>query len=339
MSGWLLATFAAVSAAVPADLQRGEDLMAQYKYAEARTALARARTAKGLDRTSLLRLLELQGLAAAQLRQAAPATAAFRELLVLDPGHKLGGDYAPRVMTPFFEAGQAVTEQGALEFRALSAETSGRSVTSLSVEVGKDPLKLARSVVFHVRDAAAWKASPVPLSAGKAQLAVSGSEVSWWAELLGDNDAQLVLVGSESNPQLASPPPVLAPPEPKLVPPPPPMVTAAPTASAPVRTASYVVLGGAALAAGAGAVFGVKSSGEFSTISKAQRDASGVITGLTERQAATAGLDAARDGTIANACFIGAGALAVGAVLMWLLGAPVAVVPSPGGVVVSGRFP
>jgi hypothetical protein len=341
MCAWLLgAALAAVTAAAPVDLQRAEDLMAQYKYAEARTALTKARTAKGLDRASLLRILELQGLAAAQMRQAAPATAAFRELLTLDPGHKLGGDYAPRVMTPFFEAGQAVTEQGALEFRALPAETSPKTVTGLAVEVGKDPLKMARSVVFHVREGGSWRAEPAPLAAGKATLALSSGEVSWWAELLGDNDSQLVLAGSETAPQIASPPApvVLAPPEPKLVPPPPPMVTA-PAPGAPVRTASYVVLGGAVLAAGAGTIFGIKSSGELSSITKAQRDGSGVITGLTERQAASAGADAARDGTIANVCFIGAGALAVGGALMFFLGAPVAVAPGPGGVVVSGRLP
>ena len=106
-----------------------------------------------------------------------------------------------------------------------------------------------------------------------------------------------------------------------------------------VRTASFVVLGGALAGAGVGAVFAIKSSGEFASIEKATRNEAGVITGLTEQQAVAAGANAARDGTIANACFIGAGALAVGGVVMWLVGAPVVVTPAPGGVVVSGRFP
>lgn len=339
MSVWLLsATLAAVTAAAPGDLTRAEELMTQYKYAEARVALTKARAAKGLDRKSLLRILELQGLAAGQLRQAAPATAAFRELLVLDPARKLDGDFAPRVTTPFMEAGQAVSELGALEFRPGRVDANAGKVTALTVELGRDPLKMARSVVFHVRSGATWKATPSPLSEGKATLAVSDAEVSWWAELLGDNDAQLVLIGSEETPQVASPPaPVALVPGTTLAPPPPPMVTAAAPGS-PVRTASYVVLGGAVVAAGVGAVFGIKSSGGYASIQNAERDANGVITGLTESRAAAVGAEAARDGTIANACFIGAGALAVGAVVMWIAGAPVAVAPTPGGVVVSGRF-
>jgi len=266
--------------------------------------------------------------------------AAFRELLVLDPTHKLDADYAPRVMTPFFEAGQSVNDQGALEFRGGKVETTAKTVASVSVEVGRDPMKMGRSVVFHVREGAGWKATPVVLSAGKATLAVEGAEVSWWAELMGDADAQLALVGSEAAPQTAAPPPpVVLAPAPVLVPPPPPPLVSAASPGAPVRTASYFVLGGAVVAAGAGAIFGVKSSTAFGQINTVQRDGNGVITGLTETQAAALGASAARDGTIANACFIGAGALAVGGALMWWLGAPVAVAAGPGGVVVSGRLP
>jgi hypothetical protein len=200
-------------------------------------------------------------------------------------------------------------------------------------------MKMARSVVFHLRDGASWKATSVVLSAGKATLAVDSVEVSWWAELLGEADVQLALVGSETAPQVAVPPaPLVLAPTPPLPPPAPPLVTAS-SSGAPVRTASYFVLGGAVVAAGAGAIFGVKSSAAFSQIDKVQRDGNGVITGLTETQAQALGTGAARDGTVANACFIGAGALAVGGALMWWLGAPVAVAAGPGGVVVSGRLP
>jgi hypothetical protein len=160
---------------------------------------------------------------------------------------------------------------------------------------------------------------------------------------MGENEAQLALVGSQATPQMTAPPPpaavVLAPP------PPPPAVlmpaseVAATTSGGSVRTASYFVVGGAAVAAGVGAAFGVLSSAGFSKLQQAQRDEAGVISGLTERQANTIAADAARDGTIANACFIGAGALAVGGALMFFLGAPVSVAPTPGGVVVSGRLP
>src|SRR4051812_3047044 len=96
-----------------ADFKRGNELFAKYKYTEARAAMAKARAAKGLDRATLLRILEVEGVSAAQQRKSAPAEAAFRELIVLDPDHVLEAEYAPRVMTPFFEARQATLEAGA----------------------------------------------------------------------------------------------------------------------------------------------------------------------------------------------------------------------------------
>jgi hypothetical protein len=340
LMGFLSSVVALAAAAAPADLQRAEELMAKYKYAEARTALTKARAAKGLDRASLLRILELQGIAAGQMRQAAPATAAFKELLVLDPSHKLDSDYAPRVTTPFMEAGQLVAEVGALELKAAPPQTSATRVTGLTVEVPKDGLKLARTVVFHVDDGAGWKTLPATLADGRASVAVDAALVRWWAELVGDNDAQLVLLGSEAAPQAAAPPPpvVLTPtvtPTPDVAP----VVTAPASKGSPVRTASYFVLGGAVVSAGVGVIFGLKSSGEYSQLANVQRDTNGTITGLTEVQANATASAAARDGTVANACFIGAGALAVTGALMWWLGAPVAVAPTPGGVAVAGTFP
>jgi hypothetical protein len=295
----------------------------------------------------------LQGIAAGQQRQAESATDAFKQLLVLDPGHKLDAEYAPRVTTPFMEASQFVAEQGALEFRPGKVETSASAVTRISVEVGKDPLKQARSVVFHVAEPGGWKATGVVLTDGVATLAVDGAEVRWWAELWGDNDAQLAVVGSEGSPQIAvaRPAPVMIPKEPQ--------VTAVPAlpgndvpalpgnevklgAGAPVRVASYVVLGGAVVSAGVGVVFGFKSQGAYAQLANVERDMNGTITNLTEQQAHAVAQTAARDGTIANVCFIGAGALAVTGGLMWLLGGPpkaVAMTPAPGGIVVSGRFP
>ncbi len=105
-----------VSVAAPnADLQRGIDLFEQYKYAEARATLAKARTHRGLTRAELLKVLELIGVSAAQQRQPDAAEAVFTELLTLDPEHKLENDYAPRVMTPYYEAKRVVGERGVLE--------------------------------------------------------------------------------------------------------------------------------------------------------------------------------------------------------------------------------
>ena len=58
-----------LTAADSKELKKGEELFAAYKWAEARTALAKARAGtKGLSREQLLRILELTGIAAAQRR-------------------------------------------------------------------------------------------------------------------------------------------------------------------------------------------------------------------------------------------------------------------------------
>lgn len=361
MAVWITSVAFVAVLAAPVDLRRSDELMSQYKYAEARLSLAKARATKGVDRESLLRILQMQGIAAGQLRLTASAVTSFRELLVLDPTHKLDDDYAPRVMTPFFEAGQLVTAEGALEFIESQVEMRSDSAT-LGVEVGKDPLNMARAVVFHVKKASGWEVVRKNLKSKRASLNVNSTEVSWWAELLGDNEAQLALVGSETSPRAVtsiqstpdvplaqSLPPVG--PHDELSPPlnadaypesdlPTRLEKKSPRASGTaLRTASYFVLGTALVTAGIGVGFGVKSSNSFTELKNVQRDENGTITSLTERQAQSVATAAARDGMVANVCFVGAGALAVGGALMWWFGAPVAVVPSPNGVFVSGRLP
>jgi hypothetical protein len=339
----LIAAVLVTLGAAPPELVSAEAAMAKYKYAEAVTALKKARSVKGLDRPSLLRILELQGIAAGQQRQSAQAVAAFTQLLTLDPTHKLDGDFAPRVTTPFQEAGQAVNEAGALELKALEPGVSGRRVTALSVAVPKDALKLARSIIFHFDAGAGLKAVPAPLAEGRATISIDAADARWWAEVTGENDAQLVLVGSDAAPLTAAPPAPVAVDTP---PPPPPIVevpaVSKPAAGSPLRTVSFVVGGLAVAAAGTGAFFGLRSSSALQSISSAQRNGAGQIIGLTEREAVMRGAQAATDGVIANALFIGAGVLAATGVVLFFIGgdgaSSVALTPAPGGLVVSGSF-
>ena len=313
----------ALAPADNADFMRGNELFAQYKYPEARAAMAKARTARGLDRATLLRILEVQGIAAGQQRQTAAAAAAFHELMVLDPDHTLDAEYAPRVMTPFFEARQAVIDAGALEFKPGQVQ-NGADKVELSVLVGRDPMKLARAVRFHFRTTADWKVGDATLEGGKATMRVDAPEVTWWAELLGDNEAQLELLGSEAVPRVERPPAAVA-----LVLPP----------GSPVRAVSYGVLGAALVAGGVGTYFAFQSSDALSKIDRAARDGNGTITGLTEKAAYNLNASGKQNATIGNALFITGGALAIGGVLMWWFGAPVAVAPAPNGVTVSGSLP
>ena len=301
------------------DLQRGAELFDQYKYAEARAAFAKALKAPNLKRGELLDLLEMTGVAAAQQRQVDAAQAAFIELLTLDPDHKLKADYAPRVMTPFLEARRIVGEKGALEASASPVFAPDR-VDSITLSVTKDPLQKVRSVRFHLWVAGAWTTVSAPVAA--AAFDVKQPEAKWWAELLGEKDAQLLLLGTAEEPRVTAAPKPAAPE---------PVAVAAPLAAVQVegrpasssgggvRTASYGVAAAAVLAAGAGAFFGVRANNDYAQITGAQMNGSGVLS-ITEHDANVFESAGRSSALAANSLFIGAGVLAVAAVLMWILG-------------------
>lgn len=327
----LSAALVLATAANP-DLARGEELFTQYKYADAIKALTKARTAKGLDRASLLKILELTGVSAGQLRQTAQAQAAFRELLVLDPAHQLQTEYAPRVMTPFYEVRQQVIERGSLEVKPIATTTT--RVESVGVSLVRDPLSMARGVRFHLLTDGAWKTTDAMLTAGTATLPVSAPEVTWWAELLGENEAVLAMVGSEAAPRVDGRPTPVAAAEPAA------KVEKVPTrSSSPLRGVSYAVVGVGVVAAGVGAYFGVQSSAAFAQVRRAPTDSVGRITGLTERRAYQLDAQGKQQAMIANVLFVSAGVLAAGGVAMWIAGAPVVVTPAPNGVVIAGALP
>jgi hypothetical protein len=337
-----IAMLLVLAAAPDADFKLGNDYFAQYKYAEARASMAKAKAKPGLDRAKLLRILEVQAIAAGQMRQGEAARDAFRELLLIDPEHKLGAEYAPRVTTPFFEARQGVLDTGALSFVPAPPAVADGKITAIGVVV-KDPASLAKSVRFHVGEKTA--AFKVPED-GSVTLQVDGGElVSWWAELLGENTSQLQLIGSAKVPRVEK-----APEKPIAPPPAPPLEAAGPSitqpastpaVASPLRGIGIAAWGVAAASAAAGAIFAVSSSADFSKIDRATRDQQGIITGLTEKDAYALSASGGQKATIANSLFIGAGVLAAGGLVLFLVGAPserVAVAPTPNGVSVSGRF-
>ena len=304
-----------VTAADSKELKKGEELFSAFKWAEARAALAEARAkAKGLSREQLLRILELSGVAASQQRQVDAAQTAFMELLVLAPEHQLEAEYAPRVMTPFYEAKRLAQEKGALTV-AVEPTTAGTRVESLTVRVTNDPLGHTRSVRFHVGGAD----SVVPLQGGAASVAVGSAEVSWSAELLGDNEAEVYRleprVDRPPPPVVAAPPPTPAP-APAITAPPP----AAPAKRGGLRAVSYVAFALALAAGGTGGYFGWRSGDAFGRLDRALPDGGGLVTSITERDAYALQADGRSSALIANSLYIGAGVLAVAALVLFLVG-------------------
>ena len=335
---WIIA---GLTAATPApQLAVAEDLVAQVRYADAEKALVIARAQPDNSRETLLRILELQGIVAATLGQPPKARTFFQMMLLLDPSHKLPEGQPPRVKTPFYEAKGMASEGSQMTFTTSS--DSGPDGSHFHAQLSADPLSLAKKVRFHQReDAGGWSDQVAPLTAGTASVVGGLGHLEWWAELLGDQDATLLIAGSPEKPfvdgvsRATVALPVAATPE--VVAPPP------PARSSPSRVTPPVIalFGGAVAATAGGVIVGVLSRGALSQVDGAMTDGNGVVTGITQRQAASLRDTAKTDAIVANVCFGAAIALAGAGTAVFFLSGPsqVAVAPSPNGVVFVGQFP
>ena len=320
------------------DLSRARQFLEGLRYSEASRALEAARARPGNDRDTLLQILDLQGVVAAMLQQPAKARTAFQTLAVLAPDHQLMEDYAPRVVTPFFEAKGWVADQGtALRFEAAPASKTEASVESVAVQVATDVLKLGHSVRFHLHpEGAPWTDQESPLAEGKAAAAVKGERIQWWAELLDERQAVLATVGSAATPVTELSPRLEALAHSLTHPT---DTRGLESASSPWRTAAYVCLGVAAGTGAAGGYFGLRSRSARAEVEGAPVDDQGVTTGLTQREALALDERARSSARLANILFGVAGATAIAGGTLWVLGAPVTVSATPTGVTVGGEFP
>jgi hypothetical protein len=333
----LLAPLARGEAPNP-DLPRARVLIDALRYPEASRALEAARARPGNDRDTLLQILELQGLVAAMLNQPAKARTAFQTLLVLSPEHRLEGEYAPRVMTPFFEAKAWVADNSALVWEASPMTDETPTPAQLLVRVTADPLKLVQTVRFHMRaPGTAWIQQEYPLAQDRAVVDVHVARVQWWAELLDERQAVLGLVGSADAP-LPRPAPrpqaldlALTKPADNAG------LEKAPTS--PLRTLAYVSLAVAAGSGVAGGYFGLQSRSARAEVEGAAVNDQGLTTGLTQREAYALDEKARSNARMANVLFAVAGAAAVAGGTLWVLGAPVTVQATPAGVTVGGELP
>src|SRR5438309_6322970 len=171
----MLAALAAVCLALGAnpELDKAEKLIAEVRYADAARALATAWTTPANSRAEVLRILELEGIAAGTLSHPAESQQFFRKLLSLDPEHKLPTGLPPRVRTPFFEAKGSISETGPLRFEQTPPRVQGGLVESIGIKVAADPMDLSHAVRFHWRvPGGPWSSSEAALSKGEARLTV-----------------------------------------------------------------------------------------------------------------------------------------------------------------------
>ncbi|HYV46166.1 MAG TPA: hypothetical protein VFA20_14955 [Myxococcaceae bacterium] len=189
-------------------LAKAEKLLDDLDYDGAAVALLQASKTPRNDRKTILRILELQGLIAASLDQKSSALNFFKQLLALDPDYKLNeSTTSAEQRAPFKEAKAQLAATGSLRFEVAPARAKPGLVETVVVKVATDPLSQARKVRFWLKVGnTPWKEAVVPVVEGRASVPAGAPAVSFWAELLGEADGQLMLIGTREKPVILKAP-------------------------------------------------------------------------------------------------------------------------------------
>jgi hypothetical protein len=325
-----LVCLSAPAAAAPnARLAEARRLIDDLELEAALKALDALEKTEGNDRATLLEVYQLQGIAFGTLGKDAKTRDCFRKLLMLAPDAKLPADLPPRVRTPFFEAKEWADTNGPL-LPTLAAELVDGKVDAVSISVGKDVLRLAKTARFHLAD----QVLDVPFAGGRAQAPVGRAEVTWFVEVLNDRKAVLLTTDARTDGRGAQAATTTS------------DATSLSATPAPSgswrRPLGFALLGAAAVSAGIGVVLGVQSAGARAQVTGATKTDTGLVTGLTQVEAAKLEAAANTQATVANVLFAVGGGLAAGGVVLVVLGpdsAPsLALRPTPGGLLISGAF-
>lgn len=333
-------------------------LVTEGKFKDAVKELDALAKTPALERAQVVALFELQGLTYGGLKQAPKSKAAFQKLLTLDPAFKLKGKVPPKATAAFKDAKKWLSQRvtGGLKAEQLTPEVKDKKVANLYVSVENDAVGLAKTARVHLKlDAGAWQVREVPAQP-TTTVEAGGKVVQWWLELLGDNGAVLLALGSQAEPFVdavpgavipkagaaAAPPkkdepkPEVKQPEPKpdapvaevkptLVPeekvdPKPDLTAKKPAGSGP-RVLPWVLVGAGVVSAGVGTYFGVASAGARSSVTNAAIDPNtGYVTSISRAQALQNEQAANTNAVVANTLWgVGAG-LVVGGVVAWLVG-------------------
>ena len=313
---WALVVAAVLSQTPSPQIRAAREAMDDLRYPDARALLQKARQQPNLPREQLVEILWLQGLVAATLNQADAARSAFRALFAIDPEHRPDRDYPPKIMSPYYEARGWIATTKPLGFARLPAELDGGRVKRIGVKVQADPLALVTSVRIHV---VGGETTEQPLQGLTATRDVDAVSVSWWAELIGERNAQLARVGDESAPLVdtAKVAEAVVP----VAPAPPPVVQERP--ASPLRSGAFAAAGAGLASFGLGLVFGIRSNTMRQALLGRTYDEDGAVAGgWTQRESVGLELQQRREAGVANAMFVTAVVLVAAAVALYILGAP-----------------
>jgi hypothetical protein len=339
-----VALVAAVAAGAPnPKIGEARKQFEDLDFEKAARTLAAAEGTPGNDREQVLEILQLQGIVFGTMSKEAKARDAFRELLTLSPDFKLEGNHPPRVRTPFYEAKEWVDTNIPLQLEPLAVFDV--RVTALTVLVKKDTLRLVKGARFFIDEGPEPRSRETAFSGGVARVELDAPKVAWRVQLLGARDAVLLELGPFTHQGSSAPvtkptaTPGAEPGKPTAL-----AATATATEGGWMRPASYGVLGAGAVALVVGAIFGVMANEARAKVTGAMTNEAGLITSLSQREAAGFEARLKQQGTIANVLFgVGGGLLAAGAILFFV-GAPasngtqVSLHVSPSGLMVMGVF-
>lgn len=310
---WALVVAAVLTQAQSAHIKAAREAMDDLKYPEAKALLQKARQQSGLQRAELVEILWLQGLVAASLNQPDAARASFRALFAIDPEHQPERDYPPKIMSPYYEARGWIATNKPLGFAQLPATVEGGRVKRIGVKVQADPLALVAGVRIHVVGADTTEHSLKNLAATRD---VDAETVSWWAELVGERNAELARIGSADQPVVDTAKredTVAVAPQPVV-----PVVEDKPMS--PMRTGAFAAAAAGVASFGIGLVFGIRSNTMANALRSRTRDADGVVIGWSQTEAINFELQQRREAGVANALFVTAALLVAVAVVLFILG-------------------
>ncbi len=334
------------------DLEKAQQLLAQKKYDAALKSIDAAAKKGGLERESLLTLLESRGLAQASLGQTEKAEESFRSVLQLEPRRDLTGKYTGKVVGVIAAAKEWFKEHGGIELGPLDPGAEDGRVKQISLFVRNDPLKLISHVRFYVRkDGGAWKPIEASLANGAAAADVEGEVIEWWAEAQSEKKDQLMFLGSAGKPiKQSAPAPVVvapvvvaevkkadAPVETKLTPKEKPeerLELQTTMRGNPLRPVGFVLLGVGVATVGVATAFGISANSTRESVKASLAAGGGDQAELYARDQS-----AIASARLANIMFAVGGGLGLTGILFAILGHDVAVVPGAGGgVTVLGNF-
>lgn len=313
-------------------------LMDELKYEQAlKVANAALDQAKDVDRETLVGLYELAAIASATVEKSSKAKVAFQYLLTLVPDYQLSKNLPPRTRTPFFEAKTWLEETKPIG-ATVTVDADEAQVKSLNIAVTDNALIRARAVRVSLVLPNREDTQELPLTNGAASLPVGAKAARYTVEVLGEKGVLLVATGDA---ETVKPAPVVA----TTDAPPVGVAAPAPDSSRGWMRPTGIAVGATGVAALAvGGVLGFLSSDARSKIANAEKNADGVVTGLTEREAAALDAQARTFALVANVLFVAGGVLAATGVGLFLFGgdsadAPaVAVQLSPFGGFATVRF-